>query len=167
METDVSAPRFHKPTTRPYTKPDQSNPCHHPISFKICCHFIYQHMPRVSKLSLPFRFMHQKLLSTYSVLRVCATCSAHLSILDLLFCVEYKSWSFFPWNFYQSPFAFSLLVSNIVLKIPTGMCVLFSVKSSGDCTILTIILIFVVYFSLGCDLLSFVRPKPAPYITSV
>jgi len=83
MEPESSLLHSQVPATCPYSKPDESSPCHPSHCLKIHFNIILQFMPGFSKLSLSLWFPHQNPVCI-SVLPICAIWPTHLILLDLI-----------------------------------------------------------------------------------
>jgi hypothetical protein len=90
-QPEGSIPCSQEPSTDPYPEPHQSNP-HHPILSEIHPNIVHPPTSRSSQSSLSFWLSRQ-----YSIcippLSICATCSAHLMLLDLFVHTQFhKDW---------------------------------------------------------------------------
>ena len=99
----------------------QINPVHAAPSYFWKIHFnVLPLIPRFSNWSLSLRYPHQNPTCTYMP-PICATCSAHLSLLDLItriiFGKEYRSLRFSLFSLLRPPVTSSLLGPNIFFNI--------------------------------------------------
>jgi len=112
MEPEGSLPHSHVPVICPYPEPDQSSP--YPTSNFLKIHPFSLGSP---KWSLSLRFPHQNHVYA-SRLSICATCTAHLILLDLItrkiFREEYRSLSSSLCSFLYSTVTSSFLRPNIL-----------------------------------------------------
>ena len=119
MEPKGSLPHSQVPTSCPIL--NQLDPVHTPTS-----HFLKKHLnviplstPGPPQWSLSLRFPHQNLVHA-SPLPICATCPAHLILLNFITWTilgeEYRSLSSSLCSFLHSPITSSLLGPNIFLN---------------------------------------------------
>ena len=114
MEPKGSLQRSQAPATYPYPRPEQSSPFPPPTSWRTIL-ILSSHLC----LGLSLRFPHQNPVHT-SPPPTCATCPAHLILLNLITQIicfeECRSLSSSLCSLFQSPVTSSLLSPNILLN---------------------------------------------------
>jgi len=119
MEHEGSLPCLQQPATCSYSQPYQSSPGHPSLFLQSHLNIILPYTPRSSKWPLSLRFPPHNTVCN-SPLPIHATCSAHLTHLNLIIQTisgeKYISLSSSSSSFLHSPVTSSLLGPNILLN---------------------------------------------------
>jgi hypothetical protein len=103
MEPEGSIPCSQEPSTAPYREPDQSSP-YHPILSLRSILILFTHLHLGLHIGLISSSFPTYILYAFLFSPICATCPAHLILLELIILIilkEYKLWNWSICRFLQ------------------------------------------------------------------
>ena len=158
MEPKSSLPPLQVAATCPSPEPDQSSPCPHPTSCRSILIFSYHLWPSLPSGLFPSGFL-TKTLYVPLLSPICATCSAHFILLDLISRTilgeEYRSFTSSACRFLHSFVTSSLLGTNILnnpfsntLSLCSSLNVSDQVSHSNKTDKIIVLYILILYFQI-------------------